>query len=419
MRTRKAEEEARITSRQWQTTFDAVNDGVILLGDDGVVMQANQAIERILDRPWSEVIGRSFHELMDVPADSEHSVFLRMLETQHREVFERTLAGRWLHVAVDPVKNQQGIVKGALCIVSDVTDRREMEEELRRRAEDLAAADRRKDEFLAMLAHELRNPLAPILNCLELIRHEAATSPHLEQLLEIAERQVRHMARLLDDLLDVSRFTQGKIQLRKEALDVSTVVAHAVETAAPLVAAKGHQLTVTLPREPVRLLGDPTRLEQVVANLLNNAAKYSEPGGRITLTADREGDELVLRVKDTGIGLSPEMQSRVFDLFAQADLSLDRTQGGLGIGLTLVRSLVEHHGGSVSVQSAGLGQGSEFTIRLPLPRELPAASPEAAPPVRHAVPERLRVLVVDDHRDSALSLAQRVEVVGPRLPRRP
>ena len=219
LRTRKAEEEARITSRQWQTTFDAVNDGVILLDGDGVVVQANQAIERILDRPWSEVIGRSFHELMDVPADREHSVFLRMLETQHREVFERTLAGRWLHVAVDPVKNQQGIVKGALCIVSDVTDRREMEEELRRRAEDLAAADRRKDEFLAMLAHELRNPLAPILNCLELIRHEAATSPHLGQSLEIAERQVRHMARLLDDLLDVSRFTQGKIQLRKEALD--------------------------------------------------------------------------------------------------------------------------------------------------------------------------------------------------------
>ena len=150
----------------------------------------------------------------------EHSVFLRMLETQHREVFERTLAGRWLHVAVDPVKNQHGVVKGALGIVSDVTDRRELEEELRRRAEDLAAADRRKDEFLAMLAHELRNPLAPILNCLELIRHEAATNPHLEQLLEIPERQVQHMARLLDDLLDVSRFTQGKIQLRKETLDV-------------------------------------------------------------------------------------------------------------------------------------------------------------------------------------------------------
>jgi PAS domain S-box-containing protein len=406
LRTRKAEEEARITSRQWQTTFDAINDGVILLDGDGVAVQANQAIDRILSRPWSEVIGRSFHELMDVPADREHSVFLRMLETQNREVFERTLAGRWLHVAVDPVRNQRGIVKGALCIVSDVTERREMEEELRRRAEDLAAADRRKDEFLAMLAHELRNPLAPILNCLELIRNEAATNPLLEQLREIAERQVQHMARLLEDLLDVSRFTQGKIQLRKEALDVSTVVAHAVETATPLVAAKGHQLTVTLPREPLRLLGDPTRLEQVVANLLNNAAKYSEPGGRITLTADREGDEMVLRVKDTGIGLSPEMQSRVFELFAQADLSLDRSQGGLGIGLTLVRSLVEHHGGHVSVHSAGLGQGSEFAIRLPLPTELPVASPEAAPPAGRVVPGQLRVLVVDDHRDSALSLAR-------------
>lgn len=406
LRTRKAEEEARLTSRQWQSTFDAVNDGVILLDGDGMVVQANQAIDRILGRPWSEVIGRSFHELMDIPADSEHSAFLKMLQTQHREVFERTLAGRWLHVAVDPVKNQQGIVKGALGIVSDVTDRRGMEEELRRRAEGLAAADRRKDEFLAMLAHELRNPLAPILNCLELIRHETATNPHLGELLGIAEHQVRHMSRLLDDLLDVSRFTQGKIQLRKEDLDVSTIVAHAVETATPLVEAKGHQLTVTLPRVPVRLHGDPTRLEQVVANLLNNAAKYSEPGGRITLTADRNGDELVLRVKDTGIGLSPEMQARVFDLFAQADLSLDRTQGGLGIGLTLVRSLVEHHGGSVSVQSPGLGQGSEFTVRLPLPGELSAAFPEGAPPAGHTVPEMLSVLVVDDHRDSALSLAR-------------
>ena len=360
LRARRAEEAAQISNRQWQATFDAVNDGVMLLDRDGAVLQVNRAMERILGQPWNELNGRPFHGLLGVLNEPGYSPFLRMVDSQCREVTEVTRAGRWLHVAVDPLKNSQGALRGAICIVSDVTDRRQMEEVLRRRAEELADADRRKDEFLAMLAHELRNPLAPILNCLGLIRQEGLESQDLGLSLGIAERQVRHMARLLDDLLDVSRFTQGKIQLRKSPVEFSTVVSHAVEMSRPLIEAKGHRLVLNLPVEPFRIQGDPTRLEQAVANLLNNAAKYTEPGGEITVTSEREGDELVLRVADTGIGLSAEMMNRVFDLFAQADLSLDRTQGGLGIGLTLVRSLVEMHGGSVSASSPGLGLGSEF-----------------------------------------------------------
>jgi signal transduction histidine kinase len=302
-----------------------------------------------------------------------------MLRTQQREAVDLTRGDRWLHVAIDPVRGASGGVKGALCIVSEITDRRRLEEELRRRADELAAADRRKDEFLAMLAHELRNPLAPILNALEVIRLERTDDRSVEEALEIAARQVGHMARLLDDLLDVSRFTRGKIQLRTEVVDLGTILGHAIEAARPLIASCDHELTVSFPPEPVRLRGDPTRLGQVVGNLLNNAAKYTEPGGRITLTAAREGDEAVLRVRDTGVGLSAAMLPHVFDLFTQADQTLDRSQGGLGIGLTLVRSLVEMHGGRVVADSAGLGQGSEFTVRLPVPAGAPLGGPPVAP----------------------------------------
>ena len=376
LRARRAEEAAAISHRQWQVTFDAVSDGVILLDREGKVSQLNQAMERILHKPWTELHGMPLDELLALPDGKEHSPFVRMTESQSREATEVTLADRWLHVAVDPIKSPTGAVRGALCIVSDVTDRRRMEEELRCRAEELAIADRRKDEFLAMLAHELRNPLAPLRNCLEILRRQWPGGLDRSQPFEIAQRQLQHMARLLDDLLDVSRFSQGKIELRKTSVHFSTVVSHAVESAMPLVEAKGHHLSVSLPAADVRLQGDPTRLEQVVTNLLNNAAKYTEPGGKIALTAEHEGDELVIRVKDTGIGLSERMIPRVFDLFAQADISLDRTQGGLGIGLTLARSLVELHGGSIGVESPGLGHGSEFTVRLPVQEPSPRRDPD-------------------------------------------
>ncbi len=288
----------------------------------------------------------------------------------------------------------------------DITDRKQLEEELRRRAEELVAADRRKDQFLAMLAHELRNPLAPIRNSVELMRQAENLDPSFQASREMVERQVKHLARLVDDLLDVSRITHGNIRLRKETLDLGTILERAVDSNRPLIEARNHTLTVQLPPEPVRMEADPTRLEQIFSNLLNNAAKYTMPGGRILLAADLEGDEAVVRVRDTGIGVPPDVLGRVFEPFVQSDGSLARSEGGLGIGLTLVRSLVEMHGGHVEAHSPGLGQGSEFTVRLParaaIPSEWPGAEPEVEP---LAAGRGVRVLVVEDNVDAAESLA--------------
>ena len=365
LRAQKAEEAAQISTKQWQVTFDAINDGVVLLDRNGRAVQVNSAMEGMLGKSWNDLSGQEIHNLLSIPPVPEDSPFLRMLDTGQREAVDLTLGDRWLRVTVDPIRDADGDINGGLCIASDITDRRRLEEELRRRAEELAAADRRKDEFLAMLAHELRNPLAPISNALEAIRLARSNAAATEEALNIARRQIGHMARLLDDLLDVSRFTRGKVHLRKVPVDLSTILRQAVETSRPLIEKSGHELLTSFPAEPVWLDGDPTRLAQIVANLLNNAAKYTDRGGRIALVADREGDEAVVRVRDNGIGLSAEMLPRVFDLFAQGDRSLDRSQGGLGIGLTLVRSLVQLHDGNVSVESCGPGQGSEFIVRLP------------------------------------------------------
>lgn len=407
LRARRAEEAAQLTARQWQMTFDAISDGVVLLDGNGKILQLNQALLRILGEQDIDPVTRTFHDVLGLVPDRDHSPFTRMLETSQREAVELKRGDRWLQVTVDPVRNQDDQIKGALCIISDITERRQMEEELRLRADALAAADRRKDEFLAMLAHELRNPLAPILNSLEEIRLTKPTDLAIGQALDVAGRQVRHMSRLLDDLLDVSRFTRGKIQLRREVVDLAVLVDHAIETARPLIEANRQELTIAMPDRPVRLEGDPTRLAQVVGNLLNNAAKYSEPGGKIRLTLECSANESLLRVRDNGIGMSAEMLPRVFDLFSQADLSLDRSQGGLGIGLTLVRSLVAMHGGSITASSPGLGQGSEFVVRLPVPADI------SPPPITTVVDVSVttvagprRVLVVDDHKDSALSLAR-------------
>ena len=227
-------------------------------------------------------------------------------------------------------------------------------------------ADRRKDEFLATLAHELRNPLAPIRNSLQILKMPRVDAATVERSRDMMERQVHHLVRLVDDLLDVSRVMRGKIELRRERVELATVVARAVETVQPLIEAQGHELSVRLPPESLLLDADPVRLAQVVGNLLTNAAKYTEPNGRIWLTAERDGDEAVLRVRDNGIGIAPDMLPRIFELFVQVDHASTKAQGGLGIGLTLVKNLVEMHGGTVEARSDGLGKGSEFVVRLPL-----------------------------------------------------
>jgi signal transduction histidine kinase/DNA-binding response OmpR family regulator len=273
-------------------------------------------------------------------------------------------------------------------------------------------ADRRKNDFLSMLAHELRNPLAPIRNGVHILRAAGDADGRVREVREMMDRQVQHLVRLVDDLLDLSRITSGKIRLQRKPVDVGAVLARAAETCRPLIDQRRHRLTVAPPPRPLAVEGDEVRLTQVVGNLLNNAAKYTEESGQIWVSAGREGGDAVIRVRDTGVGIPPEMLGSIFELFTQIDRSLDRSQGGLGIGLTLVRQLVELHAGRVEASSLGPGRGSEFVVRLPaLPAE-PADAPRPAPEPAAARGPARRVLVVDDNRDAAESLGLLLEVAG-------
>jgi signal transduction histidine kinase len=277
----------------------------------------------------------------------------------------------------------------------------------------LREADRRKDEFLALLAHELRNPLAPVVNAVNIMRlKETGGDLDLQWCREVIERQAGQLTRLVDDLLDVSRITLGKIKLRLDRVDLAKVIAGALELSRPLMEAHRHQLTAVLPDTPVVLQGDLARLTQVVANLLTNAAKYQNDGGRVDLVVEQQGQEAVITVRDLGIGMPSHMLTEVFELFSQGERTLDRAQGGLGIGLSLVKTVVEMHGGSVSARSEGVDRGSEFVIRLPSLVSEPAwGRPVPEPPVRRTIPPR-RILIVDDSRDAAESLAMLLSLSG-------
>ena len=262
-----------------------------------------------------------------------------------------------------------------LWVAEDLAHRAAMVVENARLYHELQAASRRKDEFLAMLGHELRNPLAPIRNAVQIIRLK---SPELQELTEMIERQIQQLTRLVDDLIDVSRVGHGKINLQMKPVDLKVVVALAIEMSRPLIDKRKHVLEISLPRRAVEVAGDAGRLAQVVSNLLNNSAKYSDDGSRIELTVEANGDQAILRVSDTGIGIEPAMLPRIFDLFTQVKDSTGRSEEGMGIGLALVRNMIELHGGCVQAASAGLGHGSEFVVRLPLLSKMPAGHPAAA-----------------------------------------
>ncbi|MGD0045081.1 MAG: hybrid sensor histidine kinase/response regulator, partial [Isosphaeraceae bacterium] len=309
----------------------------------------------------------------------------------------------WFKTRGTPIRDDQDNIVKWFGTCTDIEDQKQAQEALR-------DADRKKDEFLAMLAHELRNPLASIGNAAHILGSRDAQA-HFPWVKDVISRQVKQLGRLIDDLLDVSRITRGKIELRRENLDVSSVLNQAIESVRPLIEQRNHELIVSL-RPGLRLDADPTRLQQILVNLLTNAAKYTESGGTIWLTAGHEGNDIVIKVRDTGIGIPPEKLPQMFELFAQGDRSLARSEGGLGIGLTLVRSLAEMHGGSVTATSEGPGKGSEFMVRLPavaaraeeIPR-LPAKTPQANA-------HRARILIVDDNVDMVRGLVRLLELLG-------
>jgi PAS domain S-box-containing protein len=425
-------EQARLARRQSELVrllIEGIRDyAVYLLDPQGYVLTWNPGAERIKGYTAAEIIGRHF-SCFYPPEDIAAGKPARELEvarTQGKYAEEGwRLRGDgtrfWASVVVAAMRDESGKLRGFSKVTRDMSDRKLAEENARRLLQEQAArraaeeADRLKDQFLAMLAHELRNPLAPIRNALHIMRQPGANGAVVGRAQDMAERQVQHMARLLEDLLDVSRISQGRIELRKETVDVAELVNRTVEAVHPLVETRRHELTVTLPPEPLRVDADPTRLEQIITNLLTNACKYTDPGGKIWLSAEREGDHAVLRVRDNGIGVRPDMLPRIFDLFVQAERRLDRAQGGVGIGLTLVRRLVEMHGGTVHAASAGPGQGSEFLVRLPALDAAPAArgsgtAAPVTPPARRLPPRR--VLVVDDNEDAANTMAMLLELEG-------
>jgi PAS domain S-box-containing protein len=323
----------------------------------------------------------------------------------------RTGEARWMAYKVLALRDAAGRVVAFATVSQDVTERRRLEDDLRKLAADLSEADRRKDEFLATLAHEQRNFLAPIRNALQILRLSPDPDAH-EQGRTLMERQMGQMVRLVDDLLDVSRISQGKLELRRELVPLAAVVGNAVETSRPLIDRLGHELTVTLPKQPVLVDADPARLAQVLANLLNNGAKYMDRGGHIRLTAERQGSDVVVSVKDTGIGIAAEQLPGIFQMYSQVDSALERSQGGLGIGLTLVKRLVEMHGGRIEARSEGPGKGSEFVVRLPVVAA--AAGPQSVGGTEESAAPRssLRILIVDDNRDAADSLGMLLRLMG-------
>jgi PAS domain S-box-containing protein len=398
---------------QHRLLMENVKDyAIFLLDNQGRVVTWNTGAERILGYQEGEIVGQPFARIFtpeDVGQD-QPELELRVAAEKGRVEDERWHVRKdgsrfWASGVVTPLWDEGGTLRGFAKILRDITERKKAEDEL-------ADANRRKDEFLAMLGHELRNPLAPVLNGLRLLERQGRDNPAIQQTVAMIDRQMGRIVRLVDDLLDVARITKGKIQLRRRREQLGVLVAQAVEGVRPLIESRQHGLAVSLPPEAIWLDADPTRIEQILANLLNNAAKYTEPGGQISLTVEQEGSVAVIQVKDTGIGVRADMLNRIFDLFVQTDRTLDRAQGGLGIGLTLVRKLVEMHGGSVEARSEGIGKGSEFVVHLPVVPEVKQLEPEALPEVRRRDVPHLRVLVVDDNVDTAESLAMLLKLYG-------
>ncbi|MGV3570934.1 MAG: PAS domain S-box protein [Ramlibacter sp.] len=407
---RRHEEELRISEERQRLLVDSVRDyAIFMLDPDGRILSWNAGAHAIKGYVASEIIGRHF-SVFYTPEDQaagKPAVQLAKAREQGRAEDEGWRVRKdgsmfWAYVVVTAIHGAAGELLGFAKVTRDMSDRKRLEE--------LERSSRRMNEFLAMLAHELRNPLAPIRNAVTIMQLETLASPVLRNCRDVIDRQLTHVTRLVDDLLDVGRLSTGKIKLRKEMLRFADVVARSVETARPLIAARRHALDIDQPDEAVYVHGDATRLSQVLQNLLVNAAKYTPEGGRIALSVRPVSNFVDITVADNGRGISPENLQRIFELFMQAETGTGPpTDSGLGIGLTLARSLVEMHGGSIEAHSPGLGQGSRFTVRLPAASAVEQAEAEE---LREAGPAGLRVLVVDDNRDSADSATDVLRLLG-------
>jgi len=414
---KQAEEALRESDERYRTATAAVSDLMWTNNADGL-MEGEQ-------RGWGDFTGQSRDEYQGYgwsnavhPDDAQPTIeeWTRAVAEKRTFVFEHRVRrhdSEWrvCSARAVPILNADGTIREWVGVHTDITERKRDEARLRKLSADLSDADRRKDEFLATLAHELRNPLAPIRNGLQLLKMPGVQPAAVEQVRSMMERQLTHMVRLIDDLMDVSHITRGKLQLRKEHVPLAAVLESALETIRPLVEQAGQELTVTLPQQPLMVDADATRLAQVFQNLLHNAAKYSDRGGHIQLNVEVQERDVMVTVKDAGIGIAADQLPHIFKMFTQVDRSLEMVRGGLGVGLTLVKRLVEMHGGRVEAMSEGLGRGSEFVVRLPIVVE--ASNPhESGGAAEHPVTSSFRILVVDDNRDSADSLSEMLKMTG-------
>jgi len=383
--------------------LEGLMEGFVAYDQNWAMTAINSAGERLLGRARADIVGKTWHEAfphaVGNPVDAMYKRVMRSRRPERMEYFYPHY-GRWFEIAAAPV--QSG---GVAVYFRDISDRVQALEALRE-------ADRRKDEFLAMLAHELRNPLAPIRNGVQLLRLAEGVADLRGQTLDMIDRQTAQLVRLVDDLLDVSRITSGKMALQKAAVELSAVVASAVETCRPAIEAARHALVIDLPRESLLVHADFVRLAQVISNLLGNAARYTAVGGHIELKVWREGRDALIAVSDNGIGIAPEHLPRIFEMFMQGGRDPRGSQGGLGVGLALARRLVDLHGGSIEARSDGLDRGARFAVRLPLLAAQPAEAsrPTARTVTRARLPRR--VLVVDDNVDAARALRLLLEQMG-------
>jgi PAS domain S-box-containing protein len=405
---RAVEDALRASERRFETVFDLSPQPLAITREaDGRFVAVNDALATLLGFTREELVGKTSVEL-GMWSPEERAAFVESMDAGFRasvEVSKRRKDGRIVRVVLSSARSE---IDGVPCLVNaatDVTAQRASEEALRR-------ADHLKDEFLALLSHELRNPLTPILTSARLLERQVGAEGRQD--VDVIVRQVKHLVRLVDDLLDISRVARGAVTLSKTRLDLATVVSRAVEETTPLFEQRGHRLEVSIPTSGLEVEGDAVRLTQVVDNLLTNAARYTPPGGVVTVTGAREEDSVVLRVRDTGVGIDAALLPDLFDTFIQGARGPDRAEGGLGIGLSLVRTLTELHGGTATVHSDGPGKGSEFSIRLP-----PAATSSGATrpnashsDTRDAASPTARVLLVDDHNDVVEGLSRLLSVLG-------